>query len=62
VRVTLELFATDERIEGCLYAPHRQPIDFSGVLGLLHAIEQLDLDPPPVALTKLRSGPGVVSP
>jgi hypothetical protein len=45
VRVTLELFVKDERIEGCLRAPHRPPVDFTGVLGLLHAIEQLDLEP-----------------
>ena len=49
MRVTLELFARDERIEGCLHAPQRQPVDFTGVLGLLHVLEELNLEPPPVA-------------
>jgi hypothetical protein len=48
--VTLELFASDERIEGRLHASHRpEPVPFSGVLGLLHAIEDLELEPPPAA-------------
>lgn len=48
--MTLELFTSDERIEGWLHAPHRrEPVPFSGVLGLLHAIEGLELDPPPQA-------------
>jgi hypothetical protein len=61
VRVTLELFATDGHLEGCLHPPHRRPIDFSGVLGLLHAIEELDLEPPP-GIADPRPGLGVVSP
>ena len=50
MRVTLDLFASDERIEGRLHAPNRsEPVEFSGVLQLLHVLEDLDLEPPPAA-------------
>lgn len=43
--MTLDLFATEGRIEGRLHASHlRAPIPFSGVLELLHAVEELHLE------------------
>jgi hypothetical protein len=50
VRVTLELFATDERIIGSIEPADGAPIPFSGVLELLRAIEQLHPGPPPVTV------------
>jgi hypothetical protein len=47
VRVTLELFATDDRITGSIKPASGAPIPFSGVLDLLRAIEQLHPEPPP---------------
>ena len=48
MRVSLELFATNGRIEGRL-SPHdgRRAIAFSGVLELVAALEDLDPEPPP---------------
>jgi hypothetical protein len=47
VRVTLELFATEDRITGSIEPASGTPIPFSGVLELLRAIEQLHPEPPP---------------
>ena len=46
--MTLELFATDDRITGSIEPASGAPIPFSGVLDLLRAIEQLQPEPPPV--------------
>jgi hypothetical protein len=48
VRVTLELFATEDRITGRIEPASGAPIPFSGVLELLRAIEQLHPEAPPV--------------
>ena len=47
MRVTLELFETEDRITGWIEPAGSAPIPFSGVLELLGAIEQLHPEPPP---------------
>ena len=46
--MTLELFATEDRITGRIEPASGAPILFSGVLELLRAIEQLHPEAPPV--------------
>ena len=48
MRVTLELFATQDRITGRIEPASGAPILFSGVLELLRAIEQLHPEAPPI--------------
>lgn len=50
MRVTLELYADGDHLEGRVVpAAGGAPVPFSGVLELLHVLEQLRPGPPPLS-------------